>query len=365
MTLPLRCGGAKPSSVLFRSAPQLPMSDRPSSPITSLNAFRDLLTAYRLPRIILSALELDLFTALGVKACTVSQLAAALKVSERGLEILCRNLAMCGLLKKRGQRYRNSPFAASCLNARHRAYRGAYLELLKGQWNDWSRLTESVRTGLPVDHGEPEAPGYRRQFTWAMHQRSVDVAAAVAERVNLGRAKTFLDLGGGPGTYALAFLAKNPELRATVCDRPEALEVAKEIAATQKAGDRISYLPLDFMRATIVGQYDVIWYSNVLHIYSAEENQTLFTRVLPTLAPGGRLIIQDAFLHDREGLYPEEASLFAVTMLLFTERGNTYSLRETSSWLRKAGYTSVKPVRMKKGAEDWDGGLLQAQRPRL
>ena len=54
---------------------------------------------------------------------------------------------------------------------------------------------------------------------------------------------TLLDLGGGPGTYAMAFLAKHPRLRATVCDRPAALEVAKEIAATHKAGVRLSYMP--------------------------------------------------------------------------------------------------------------------------
>ncbi len=55
------------------------------------------------------------------------------------------------------------------------------------------------------------------------------------------------------------------------------------------------------------------------------------------LSPDGRLIIQDAFLHDREGLYPEEASLFPVNVL-FAERGNTYSFRETAEWLRGAGY---------------------------
>ncbi|MFO0732862.1 MAG: methyltransferase dimerization domain-containing protein [Nitrospiraceae bacterium] len=125
------------------------MSEILASPITSLDTFRDLLTAYRLPRVILSALELDLFTALGKRARMVAPLAAELKVSERGLEILCRNLAMCGLLTKKGPRYRNSPFAATALNARDRAYRGAYLELLKSQWHDWSRLTEAVRTGSP------------------------------------------------------------------------------------------------------------------------------------------------------------------------------------------------------------------------
>ena len=161
----------------------------------------------------------------------------------------------------------------------------------------------------------------------------------------------------------MAFLAKNPDLRATVCDRPAALEVAKEIASRHKAGARLSYLPLDLLKDDIPGRFDVIWYSNVLHIYSPEQNVDVFRRARAALADGGRLIIQDAFLHDREGLYPEEASLFGVSMLLFTETGNTYSVVDTTAWLKEAGFASVKPVRLAKGKEDWEGGILEAVVP--
>jgi SAM-dependent methyltransferase len=141
------------------------------------------------------------------------------------------------------------------------------------------------------------------------------------------------------------------------------LEVAKEIASTHRAGSRLSYLPLDLLTDDISGPFDVIWYSNVLHIYSPAQNQDVFRRAKKALSPGGRLIIQDAFLHDREGLFPEEASLFAVSMLLFTEGGNTYSVKETTAWLKDAGFTSVKPVKMKKGREDWEDGIVEAAVP--
>jgi hypothetical protein len=74
------------------------------------------------------------------------------------------------------------------------------------------------------------------------------------------------------------------------------------------------------------------------------------------------LIIQDAFLHGTEGLYPEEAILFAVDMLLCTERGDNYSLTETAKWLRRAGYVKFRPIKMKKGTADWDGGLVEGGR---
>jgi SAM-dependent methyltransferase len=331
--------------------------------ISTFDEFRDALSAYRLPRVILTALELKLFTIVGARSWMLSDLARESKVSERGLSILCRNLAMAGLLHKKDGRYRNSRLAAAALNAADPAYRGNYLDLITSHWADWMRLTESVRTGEPLDKDEPETPDYRRRFTWAMHHRTLETAPKIAAQIPLNRAKTLLDLGGGPGTYAMAFLARNPGLRATVCDRPAALDVAREIAATHKAGARLSYMPLDLLAEDIPGSFDVIWYSNVLHIYSPEQNQAVFRRAKAALAPGGRIIIQDAFSHDREGLFPEEASLFAVSMLLFTETGNTYSIAETTNWLKKAGFSSVRMLKMKKGTEDWEGGILEAATP--
>lgn len=331
--------------------------------IATFDDLRDAITAYRLPRVLIAAIELNLFTAIGTDSWTIPDLAREMKVSERGLAILCRNLAMAGLLKKQNQTYRNSRLGATALNAKHPAYRGDYLRLITSHWADWGRLLESVKSGLPLDHDEPEEPDYRRKFTWAMHHRTLETAPKIAGQIDLRGARTLLDLGGGPGTYAMAFLAKNPTLRATVCDRPAALEVAKEIASTHKASARLSYLPLDAMVEDIPGAYDVIWYSNVLHIYSPQDNRGLFRRALAALNPGGRLLIQDAFLHDKEGLIPEEASLFAVSMLLFTERGNTYSAMETKTWLTEAGFGRIKVLKMKKGTEDWEDGILEAQAP--
>ena len=332
-------------------------------PIKTFEDFRDALSADRLPRVILTALELKLFTVIGKNTWLLADLARELKVSERGLSILCRNLAMAGLLHKKGNCYRNSPLAATALNADDPAYRGSYLHLITNHSTDWLRLMESIRTGEPLDKDEPETPDYRRQFTWAMHHRTLETAPMIAAQLPLKGVRTLLDLGGGPGTYAMAFVAKNPGLRATVCDRPAALEVAREIAATHKAGARLSYLPLDLLSDDIPGQFDVIWYSNVLHIYSPEQNLDVFRRARAALADGGRLIIQDAFLHGREGLFPEEASLFAVSMLLFTETGNTYSVADTTSWLKEAGFSSVRPLKMARGKEDWEGGILQAVVP--
>ena len=257
----------------------------------------------------------------------------------------------------------DSPYAATILNAEPPKYRGAYVELMKQQWTDWSQLTRTVRSERPVDHDEPEAPGYPRQFTWAMHHRSVDVAARVARQMKLNLVETLLDLGGGPGTYAMAFLARHPKLKATICDRPAALEVAKEIAARHKARKRLSYLPLNFMDEPLSGHYDVVWYSNVLHIYSPEENQALFRHVLPARFSRWADCHSGCISSRSRALQSRGRESFCREHVALYRAGRHLSLRDTARWLKAAGYVKIRPIKTKQGTEDWDGGLLEAARP--
>ena len=333
-------------------------------PIKTFDDFRNITQLYQYSRVILSALEIDLFSVLGFHAWPIAKLAGRLKVSVRGLDILCRNLAALGLLVKKSSSYRNTPLARTDLNRHSPGYRAEYLDLVKSQWDDFAQLTRSVRNGKPVDAGQPETPGWRRRFTWAMHHRSRERAKQVARIVDLRRARTLLDLGGGPGTYAMAFLAENPRLRATVADRPTALQIARKIAATHPAKARLSFTPLDFMRDPLPGRYDVVWLSNVIHIYAPAQNPVLFRKIRKALNPGGRLIIQDSFLTDRAGLYPIDTTAFTLIMLLFTDTGNTYAAREVLGWLRRAGYGPVRMIRGVEARKDGENGLIEGMKAR-
>jgi len=333
-------------------------------PIRTFDDFRNVAQLYQYSRTVLTALELDLFTAIGARTWSIAALARRLQADQRGFDILCRNLAALGLLVKRRSTYRNTPLARTELNRRSLAYRGAYLDLITNHWHDFTQLTDSVRSGKPLDADEPESPAWRRSFTWAMHHRSREQAKTVARFLDLRRARTLLDLGGGPGTYAMAFLAANPALRATVADRPAALKVAREIAATHPAKARLSFAPLDFMNDPLPDRYDVVWLSNIIHIYAPAQNVGPFRKIHKALTSAGRLIIHDAFLTDSHGLYPIDTTAFALTMLLFTDTGNTYAARDVRQWLRKAGYRRVKLLTAMGRRKDGENGLIEASRER-
>lgn len=292
---------------------------------------------------------------------TIPELAKRLSVSQRGLAILCRNLASVGLLIKSQSGYHLTTFSKRYLLESSPDFRGDYLVLMQRQWSEWSQLTEVIRLGHPLDRKEPETTEYRRSFSWAMHHRSLQPAREVARQISLKTARSFLDLGGGPGTYALAFLALNPRLHATVMDRPAALDVARMLAEQSSLGTRLTYQAGDFLTARISGTYDVVWYSNVLHIYSPVDNLKIFKKIKHILNPGGRLLIQDTFLQDPKELQPLEANLFAVSMLLHTEKGNTYSVRDVREWLQRAGLTRSRVLHMKEGTGDWEGQLIEGR----
>lgn len=333
------------------------------STIRSFQQFREVAYSFRVSRVIFTALDLDLFNVMGHRIWSIPPLAKRLKVSSRGLHILCRNLASVGLLVPTLGRYRTSAMVNRYLQTTSADYRGDYLALMQRQWQEWSHLTEVVRTGVPVDSQEPETPEYRRSFTWAMHHRSLEPSQQVAKQISIKSARSFLDLGGGPGTYALAFLQNNPKLQAMVMDRPAALEVAQILAKQFSVESRLSFQAGNFIDDNIPGKYDIVWYSNVLHIYSPSENLKVFRKIKQALKPGGRLLIQDTFLINPQGLRPLETNLFAVTMLLYTDTGNTYPIQEVRRWLHESGLNRTRVIRLQKGTGDWEGQLLEARQP--
>ena len=330
-------------------------------PIRTMDDFRDAVYTFRLSRVFATALDLDLFTHMGHRFWTPKALARTLKASERGVEIILRNLKTAGLLKQRGTSYGVEKLGRTFLNRNSPAYEGAYLDLVHRQWENWAQLTDSVRTGKPVENDGPDDPEYRRSFTWAMHQRSLNPAKQVAAQLDLTDAKTLLDVGGGPGTYALEFLKKNPTLRAGIWDRHPALEVAREIAKPLRHAKRLSYYPGDLFDNPLPGTFDVMWVSNVLHIFSPAENKTLFRKLKRALNPGGRILIQDTFLMNKPGFDTLDTNLFAITMLLFTPMGNTYSAQAVQEWLKASGLKNPRCLQLKKGTGDWDGVIIEGR----
>ncbi len=174
-----------------------------------------------------------------------------------------------------------------------------------------------------------------RALTLALAGRARNVAPVLAAKVPLTGCNRLLDVGGGTGIYAIAWLQNHPELTAIVWDRPEVLKVAREMAESFGVSARLETLPGDMFRDDLPKGADVILLSNVLHDWDVAECRDLIHRCASALPTGGRLLIHDVFLNDAlDGPLP--IALYSAALFRLTE-GRAYSAGEYRGWLVDAG----------------------------
>jgi (2Fe-2S) ferredoxin/ubiquinone/menaquinone biosynthesis C-methylase UbiE len=290
-------------------------------------------------RVILTALELDLFTAIQSGA-TAAQAAATAGTEARATEMLLHALASLDLVRKEGAVFRNSPVAARFLAAGSPdSARMAMLHTV-GLWHRWSGLTECVRTGTAApDERSMEST---EAFIAAMHSNARQRAAQLAQAAAAG-ANRMLDVGGGSGAYAIAFAQANAKLRVEVFDQPAVLAIAKRHIREAGLEERISTRVGDLRTDEFGGGYDLVLISAICHMLGVEENRNLLARAYRALVEGGRVAIQDFLLRaDKTG--PRAGALFSLNMLVNTQGGASYSEEEYTGWLREAGFGEVRRV---------------------
>lgn len=308
-----------------------------------------LLSGFRASRIVLSAVELDLFSTLTAGA-TAAQAARKANASERGVAILLDALASLGVVRKKGNHYFNGPVAAEFLAAGGKSdWRlgiGHHIAL----WESWSHLTKVVREGKPLPRTAPRTPERTRSFIGLMHQHGSIRAPRLAKAVPLRGVRRMLDVGGGSGAYSIAFAMKNPDLCVTLLDVPDVLPITKENVKAAGLIGRFNFVGGDLNVTGFGSGFDLILISAICHMLSPEANEALVRKSFGALAPGGRLVIHDFVLAENRTA-PANAAIFAVNMLVNTEGGNSYTVTEYRDWMKEAGFRKVDFRRLSKDSD--------------
>ncbi len=306
-----------------------------------------MIRAYWPSRCILTALELDIFTAVGDGA-NAAEIGTRIHANARAVGMLLNALVALGLLKKNGDDYKNTPESARFFVQGSKDNHRNGLLHIANMWHRWSTLTDVVRTGTRVAIRRDDTPEWTRDFIAAMQRIAKDRAPLVVKALGTATFKSrstfnvrrILDLGGGSGAYSIAFAKASPEVRCEILDIPEVVPLTAEYINQAGVAAQVSLRPGDMLQDDFGSGYDIVMLNAICHMFSEEQNRDIFRRAHQALAPNGRLVVQD-FILNPEKTGPQQAALFSLNMLVATDAGASYSEPEYTDWMKAAGFTEV------------------------
>jgi hypothetical protein len=327
------------------------------NPPINPSAIMQTATGFWASKVLLTAVEFDLFSTLGDASMTAEQLGTALGMHQRGRFDFFDALVALGFLQRAGDgadgRYHNTPETAAFLVKQSPAYIGGMPEMFNSRlYGFWNNLGEALRTGQPQNevkltgktmfaelYADEDRVG---EFLRAMTGLQAENFGLLAERFDFSRYTTVTDVGGALALLSRVVAARHPHLRFQTFDLPPVAVHAQKEIDRAGLGGRITVVSGDFFSDPIP-RADVVTMGNVLHDWNVERKLQLIAKAYEALPDGGALIaienvIDDARRANAFGL------LMSLNMLIEFGDASDYTGADFRAWCGKVGFTRFEII---------------------
>ncbi|GAA4650314.1 methyltransferase [Kistimonas scapharcae] len=302
-------------------------------------------------KVLLSALELDLFTELAKAPANLNALTERLKLHPRGAQDFLDALVSMGFLERHEGQYQNTEETALFLNRDHPSYIGSILELANHHlYPVWGRLTDAIKSGKPqhdfADGNEDvysilyEDDDKLAQFISAMSGVSKTSNGCIARQFPWSHFKTFADIGTAEGDLAIQVALSHPHLTGVGFDLERIARFFNHNVSQHALSDRLHYVSGDFF-VDPLPRADVILMGHILHGWDMGKKQFLIKKAFEALPEGGALVVYESLIDDdrRENTH---GLLMSLNMLVETQGGFDFTGADCCSWLEAAGFSGTR-----------------------
>lgn len=318
-------------------------------------------TAFWPAKVLLSAIELGLFTRLVEGPLDNAALAAALGIRADRSADFFDTLVAIGFLERTGDgagaTYANTADTELFLDRNKPSYVGGMPEMLNARlFGFWNGLTDALRTGRAQNetkHGGDSVfaalyadEARLEQFLAGMAGLQLGNFAMLAEVFPFDRHTTVVDVGGANALLCRSLARRHAHLQLTSFDLPTVAPIARREIERDGLSGRIAVAAGDFFTDEFP-KADVVVMGNVLHDWNEETKLALLRKAYAALPPGGVLIaienvIDDARRQNAFGL------LMSLNMLIEfgAEGGFDYTGAQFDGWCKQVGFmrTEVVPL---------------------
>ncbi|MDM8539021.1 methyltransferase, partial [Desulfobacterales bacterium HSG17] len=292
-----------------------------------------------------TGVKLDIFTIIGPHNKSSEEIAKKINGDVRGVSALLNALAAMELLKKTEGRFSNTDFSKQFLSKDSPDYTGFIIMHHHHLVPSWAEMSTAVLSGNPnrSSVSDTDKENERENFLMGMFNMASGIAPMYSKIIDLSDCTHLLDLGGGPGTYAIYFCLNNPELKAAVFDLPTTRKFAEKTIASFNLSEKIQFKEGSYLdENTDLEQeyYDAAWLSHILHGESPKDAQLIVAKAVKALKPGGKIFIHEFILNNTmdSPLFP---ALFNMNMLIGTDEGQSYSEAQLQEMLKKCGISNI------------------------
>jgi hypothetical protein len=304
------------------------------------------------PKVLLSAVELGVFTELARGPADLATLTTPLGLHPRSARDFLDALVALGMLGRDGDLYANTPETDFFLDRAKPSYVGGLLEMANARlYGFWGHLTEALRTGRQQNESKTDPgaspfqalyadPARLRSFLQGMTGISLGAARAIAQKFPWRDYRTFADVGGAQGALPVQVALAHPHLTGANFDLPVVGPIFQEYATSFGLQDRLYFLPGDFFHDPLP-QADVLVMGHILHDWNLEQKKALIAKAFAALPQGGSLLIYEALIDDerRQNTF---GLLMSLNMLIETPGGFDYTGADCQGWLREAGFRQTR-----------------------
>ena len=314
-----------------------------------------------------AGLHIDVFTQLADGPKNSASIAKEAEIPMNRVTTLMTALTSIGLVDREedGEIYSNSPGADSFLAKGAKYEFGDYLRYqidqqmypFLGQLNevlDGSLGPEAVDS---YQHWMSD-PAQASIYCEAQHAGSLGPGGTLARLVDLSKAESLLDVGGGTGAISIRLLQAFPNLISTIIDFPNVAEIGWQFISSAGMVDRIRYIPANALTAEWPKEQDAILMSYLFSGVPGSEVPRLVEYAFDCLASGGSIMVHDFMVEDdRTG--PPMAALWQLQHMAFTPDARSV----TPGWLRTrlqdVGFVDIREDEMIPGLTR----LIHARKP--
>jgi hypothetical protein len=302
-------------------------------------------------KVLLTAVELELFTKLGSNAMTGEEIGRALSLHPRGIWDFLDALTALSFLERDGDgvtaRYRNTASTAQYLDKHQPEYMGGILEMGSHRlFRFWADLGEALQTGQPQNEVKHtgrsifealyEDPAGLEQFMNAMRGISAPNFQALAEKFDFSKYRTLCDVGGATALLSTLVAARHPHLQCVSFDLPPVEPIARRWIAKASLSDRVQAVSGNFFEQPLP-RADVVTMGLILHDWNLEKKQHLIRLAYEALPPGGAFIAVENLIDDARR---ENAFGLMMSLNMLIEFGDAFDFTGADfwSWCQPVGF---------------------------